>query len=85
MHLTPDALRARREGLLSDLMRQAEGHDDLPYGLRLGFAATGDRLSTITRAVEVERHCCRFLRFGITVEPDGGPIFLELTWPSRHA
>jgi hypothetical protein len=79
--LTPDALRARREGLLSDLMRQAEGHDDLPDGLRLRFAATGDRLSTVTRAVEAERHCCRFLRFGITVEPDGGPIFLELSGP----
>ena len=79
--LTPDALRARREGLLSDLMRQAEARDDLSEGLRLRFAATGDRLSTITRAVEAERHCCRFLRFGITVEPDGGPIFLELSGP----
>ena len=79
--LTPAALRARREGLLSDLMRQAEARDDLSEGLRLRFAATGDRLSTITRAVEAERHCCRFLRFGITVEPDGGPIFLELSGP----
>jgi hypothetical protein len=79
--LTPNALRARREGLLSDLMRQAEGHDELPEGLRLRFAATGDRLSTIARAVEAERHCCRFLRFGITVESDGGPIFLELSGP----
>jgi hypothetical protein len=79
--LTPDALRARREGLLSDLMRQAESHDKLPEGLRLRFAATDERLSTITRAVEAERHCCRFLRFGITVEPDGGPIFVELSGP----
>ena len=79
--LTPDALRARREGLLSDLMRRAEGQEDLPEGLRLRFAATEDALTSITRAVEAERHCCRFLRFGITVEPDGGPIFLELSGP----
>lgn len=79
--LTPDALRARREGLSSDLMRRAEGQEDLSEGLRLRFAAAEDTLTSITRAVEAERHCCRFLRFGITVEPDGGPIFLELSGP----
>jgi hypothetical protein len=31
--------------------------------------------------VEAERHCCRFLRFTITVEPDGGPLNLDLTGP----
>ena len=32
-------------------------------------------------AVEAQRQCCRFLRFEITVEPDGGPISLELSGP----
>ena len=36
--LTPDALRARREGLLTELLRQATGHEFLPEGLRLRFA-----------------------------------------------
>jgi hypothetical protein len=80
--LTPDALRARRAGLLSDLLQRAEGREDISEGLRLRFAPTGETLATIARAVEAERHCCRFLRFGITVEPDGGPIVLELTGPS---
>jgi hypothetical protein len=35
----------------------------------------------IARAVEAERKCCRFLRFGITVEPDGGPMLLDLNGP----
>jgi hypothetical protein len=80
--LTPDALRARRAGLLSDLLQRAEGREDISEGLRLRFAPTGETLATIARAVEAERQCCRFLRFGITVEPDGGPIVLELTGPS---
>jgi hypothetical protein len=79
--LTPDALRARREELLSDLVRRAEGDENLREGLRLRFSATGDTLSAIARTIEAERHCCRFLRFQITVEPDGGPIFLELSGP----
>ncbi len=79
--LTPDALAARRAGLLSDLLRRAESREDLVDGLRLRFAPTGETLATIARAVEAERHCCRFLRFGIVIEPDGGPIVLELTGP----
>lgn len=80
--LTPEALSARREGLLADLMRRAEGSEELPNGLRLRFAASEQALSLIGRAIEAERHCCRFLRFALTVEPDGGPVFFELTGPS---
>jgi hypothetical protein len=35
----------------------------------------------LMRAVDAERQCCRFLRFSITVEPDEGPLFVELTGP----
>jgi hypothetical protein len=80
--LTPQALQARREGLLMDLVRRTVRREDLTDGLRLEFAPSGDTIALIARAVEAERHCCRFLRFGITVEPDGGPVFLELTGPA---
>lgn len=79
--LTADALRARREGLLSDLVRRAERREEPPEGLRLRFAATGDTLAAVARTVDAERHCCRFLRFTVTVEPDEGPIVLELSGP----
>ena len=80
--LSPDALKTRREGLLLDLLGRADGHEDLPDGHRLRFASARDTLSLIASAVEAERGCCRFLRFQIVVEPDGGPIWLELTGPS---
>lgn len=80
--LTPKALSARREGLLTDLLQRADGREELATGLRLRFVPTDATLSMIARAVEAERHCCRFLRFTITVEPDGGPILLELSGPS---
>jgi len=44
----------------------------------LRFAPPGETLSSIARAVEAERHCCRFLRFTLTVEPDEGPFTLDL-------
>lgn len=78
--LTPDALRDRRQGLLADLVRRAE-HEPIADGLRLTFAASTETLSLITQAIDAERQCCRFLRFAIGIEPDGGPISVELTGP----
>lgn len=80
--LSPDALKTRREGLLSGLLGRADEHEELPDGHRLRFASARDTLSLIASTVEVERECCRFLRFRIVVEPDGGPIWLEPTGPS---
>jgi hypothetical protein len=79
--LSPDALSARRQGLLSELLQQSTGRELLPGGLRLRFAPSGQTLSSIAEAVEAERHCCRFLRFTITVEPDEGQFTLDLTGP----
>jgi hypothetical protein len=79
--LTADALAARREGLLTELVRLAQNRELFSDGLRLTFDPATQPLSTIARAVEAERQCCRFLRFGITVEPDGGPITLEISGP----
>jgi hypothetical protein len=80
--LTPAAFRARREGLLAELVRRADAHESSSDGHRLRFTAGDETLSIITQTVEAERQCCRFLRFQITVEPDGGPIWLELSGPS---
>jgi hypothetical protein len=79
--LSPAALKARREGLLSNLLRRADAHELLPEGHRLRFTPAHDTLALIGRVIDAERQCCRFLRFHITVEPDDGPIVLELTGP----
>jgi len=79
--LTPEALRTRREGLLSELLKRTSARDETASGLRLQFAPSSETLLAIGRAVDAERNCCRFLRFTITVEPDGGPFVLELAGP----
>jgi hypothetical protein len=79
--LSPDALSARRQGLLSELLQQAAGRELLSDGLCLRFAASSETLSRIAKAIEAERHCCRFLRFTLTVEPDEEQFTLELTGP----
>jgi hypothetical protein len=79
--LNPAALQTRREGLLNELVRQAEHREERPDGYRLRFAPSGDVLTLIARVIGAERLCCRFLRFRLTVEPDEGPVHLELTGP----
>jgi hypothetical protein len=79
--LAPDALRARRDGLLSDLLRRAEARELIGESLRLRFPAEAGTLAAITDVIDAERRCCRFLRFTVTVEPAEGPIVLELSGP----
>jgi len=57
-------------------------HEFTADGLRVSFAADGETLASIARVVNAERLCCRFLRFVISVEPDAGPIALELSGPA---
>ena len=83
--LNPEALKARRAGLLSALVERAYERHELSDGLQLRFSAESAILGEITRVVDAERLCCRFLRFTIAVQPDEGPITLELTGPTGTA
>ena len=74
-------LKTRREGLLNRLVRRAEDRQEQADGFSLRFAPAGDVLALIAQVIEAERQCCRFLRFHVTVEPDGGPILVDLTGP----
>ena len=79
--LSPEALKARRENLLEALLRRSTERTELPEGFRLRFVADDQILGDVARAVDAERQCCRFVSFTITVNPDGGPITLDLTGP----
>ena len=79
--LSPDAIAARKAGLLPGLAARATAVDELPDGLRLRFEPANGLLSDIAAVVDAERQCCRFLQFDLKVEQDGGPVALSLTGP----
>ena len=71
------ALRALRTACL-----EARRIDD---GMSLRFASEPALLPRLAEVVDREQQCCRFLRFVLTVEPDGGGIQLEITGPPGTA
>jgi hypothetical protein len=79
--LQPAALRARGDSLLPGLARRASAVEEIAKGYRLRFEVSTALLQTVAQVVDAERQCCRFLKFSITVAPDGGPLWLELTGP----
>lgn len=79
--LGPAAVAARRGELLPKLFEQAMAREPLPTGYRLSFAPTNEVLESITQTISTERQCCRFLRFQLAIEPDAGPILLDVTGP----
>ena len=76
------AREARRANLLSGLGARAARRDPIDEGYRFEFGAAASVLGAIAAAIEAERHCCRFLRFTVLVEEDGGPIRLDVTGPA---
>jgi hypothetical protein len=79
--LTPAEITARRVILLPGLLEQAAERTPLPNGFRWRFITSGECLAAVAETINTERKCCRFLRFVVTVEPDEGPIWLEITGP----
>jgi len=83
--LTPAELAARREGLLPGLLEKAQERMNLSNGRRFSFAPSSEVLTAAVQTIDAERQCCKFLAFELTVEPDGGQMWLEITGPPGTA
>jgi hypothetical protein len=79
--LGPDALKARKAGLLPGVARLSRRTVKIVAGYQFEFAPEAETLRLVADMIDAERQCCRFLRFALTVEPGTGPLRLEVTGP----
>jgi hypothetical protein len=79
--LTSAEFQERRQTILKKLGSAVVEVRELEDGYTYSFASGGQRLTEIGSMIELERQCCPFLRFRLTVEANDGPIGLELTGP----
>ena len=80
--LTAPELGERRRAVLEFLRRHGREQRPLPNGYRLCFEQSDDVMASLAALIETERACCPFLSFQMIVEPDHGPVSLELTGPA---
>lgn len=79
--LSPEALAARRDNLLTKVAALSKVNQPIDTGRRFEFDASDDTFALIAAMMQAERKCCQFLQFHLTVAAAGGPLALELTGP----
>jgi hypothetical protein len=79
--LTEVELRERRALLLERAGRAVSELRELPDGYAYRFPEGDEWLAELAEIIRLERRCCPFLGFRLSVGPGGGPVWLELTGP----
>jgi hypothetical protein len=80
--LSERELAERRADLLTHLRRHRQEARWLSDGVALRFPSGPSVIAVLAEFVRLESQCCPFLRFQLTVEPGGGPVWLELSGPA---
>jgi len=79
--LTGAELQERRTTILEKVRRSVVKVSELEDGFIYAFPSHGDQLKELAGLIDLERQCCPFLRFRLTIEAGGGPFSLEITGP----
>lgn len=79
--LTEPALKERRKTVLQKVGQSVLETKETEDGFDYRFPADDEWLASLSELIRFERRCCPFLRFRLTVEPDDGPVWLELSGP----
>ena len=79
--LTSAELQERRRTVLEKARRAVVEVKELDDGYAYSFPSEGEWLHELAGLIDLERQCCPFLRFRITLEANGGPTWLEMTGP----
>ena len=79
--LTTAELQERRRTVLEKLRDAVVEVEELSDGYSYSFTSEGNRVKELADMIDLERQCCPFLQFRVTVTAAGGPLSLEITGP----
>jgi hypothetical protein len=77
--LSTQELQIRRQTVLQSVAEEVLETNELPGGVSYRFPS--DAFSKVAELIDLERACCQFLKFRLTIEPGNGPLVLEITGP----
>ncbi len=72
----------RRASILAEVRAQVLEVKELDDGYAYRFPSDKAWIAELATFMTFERACCPFLQFNLRLEPNEGPIWLELTGPS---
>lgn len=79
--LLDSELQERRRTVLHKVRSAVSEVKEIEHGFIYRLPSDGAWIRELANLVELERQCCPFLKFTITVEPGNGPVCLEMTGP----
>lgn len=80
-NLTSAELQERRRTVLEKLREALVEVKELADGFAYSFPSEGNRFPELAAMIELERQCCPFLQFRVTIAAGQGPLTLEITGP----
>lgn len=80
-HLTARELQERQDNRLRKVGQAVLEVKETANGYAYRFPSDGAWLTELAAIIDLERQCCPFLKFTLTIEPGHGPIWLDLSGP----
>lgn len=80
--LTGKELQFRRKVLLNTAGKAIIGSSEVDRGLRFNFSLSRITLKELAAIIELERDCCPFLNFSLTLNSGENTAVLDLTGPA---
>ena len=80
-NLTSAELQERRRTVLEKLRDTVVEIKELSDGYAYSFSSEGEQFKELAAMIDLERQCCPFLQFRLTVSAGGGPLCVEITGP----
>jgi hypothetical protein len=78
--LNPSQMQERKN-ILQKLHCLVKEKMEVENGYLFRFDGSNDIINQIVDIIKLERQCCSFLNFNITIEKETAPVFLKITGP----
>lgn len=79
--LTAPELQQRRSGLLRRFQEAVVEVRELGDGYAYRLPSDETWIMEVVQLITLERQCCPFMTFNLRLEPNNGPMWLELVGP----
>lgn len=79
--LTDEELREQKERIRADLKDDLQDKQEIADGFVYAFGGSDATIDKLLNFIRIERQCCPFFRFELTIRDEKTDILLKITGP----